>query len=334
MRLLRMKRKVHVLSIQEEYLNIITKQLIEVLGDRIEISALTIKNLQMNIIAPGDIVILSKEILIGITRPFVPASCPVIIAKREINIVNTKELISMPDGQNIWVINDTIEHAKETAFSLEHIYFEHTYFVDDGVTPIPDTIDFIVTPGEMQLVPQHLTNVIDIGPRVLDYQTFLELSTLIDENYDQQHLINRFMKSQVSLAREVINDQEEKDLVLSNQEEVEHYENKQMKTDDLLTDDKINKITAKIEEHGFLEESIKILELFEDGKRQFNSFGRLKLKQMLESSGFNLSEQQVRIRLEALQELGLLLARQGRGGTTITKIGEKFLKNTSVENGK
>jgi len=329
-----MKRKVHVLSIQEEYLNIITKQLIEVLGDRIEISALTIKNLQMNIIAPGDIVILSKEILIGITRPFVPASCPVIIAKREINIVNTKELISMPDGQNIWVINDTIEHAKETAFSLEHIYFEHTYFVDDGVTPIPDTIDFIVTPGEMQLVPQHLTNVIDIGPRVLDYQTFLELSTLIDENYDQQHLINRFMKSQVSLAREVINDQEEKDLVLSNQEEVEHYENKQMKTDDLLTDDKINKITAKIEEHGFLEESIKILELFEDGKRQFNSFGRLKLKQMLESSGFNLSEQQVRIRLEALQELGLLLARQGRGGTTITKIGEKFLKNTSVENGK
>ena len=334
MRLLRMKRKVHVLSIQEEYLNIITKQLIEVLGDRIEISALTIKNLQMNIIAPGDIVILSKEILIGITRPFVPASCPVIIAKREINIVNTKELISMPDGQNIWVVNDTIEHAKETAFSLEHIYFEHTYFVDDGVTPIPDTIDFIVTPGEMQLVPQHLTNVIDIGPRVLDYQTFLELSTLIDENYDQQHLINRFMKSQVSLAREVINDQEEKDLVLSNQEEVEHYENKQMKTDDLLTDDKINKITAKIEEHGFLEESIKILELFEDGKRQFNSFGRLKLKQMLESSGFNLSEQQVRIRLEALQELGLLLARQGRGGTTITKIGEKFLKNTSVENGK
>ncbi|WP_075618912.1 winged-helix domain-containing protein [Paenisporosarcina indica] len=329
-----MKRKVHVLSIQESYLNIISRQLIEVLGDRIEISSLTIKNLQMNIISPGDIVILSKGILIGITRPFVPASCPIIIAKREINIVNTKELISLPDGQKILVVNDTIEHSKETAFSLENIYFEHTYFVDDGVTPIPDAIDFIVTPGEMQLVPQHLTNVIDIGPRLLDYQTFLELSILIDENYDKQHLINRFMKSQVSLAIEVVDDRVGQALEISNQVETNHSMNTPLKIDDLLTDERINKITAKIEEHGFLEESIKILELFEDGKKQFNSFGRLKLKQMLESNGFYLSEQQVRIRLEVLQELGLLLARQGRGGTTITKIGEKFLNNTSAESGK
>jgi len=328
-----MKRKVHILSIQEVYLNIISRQLIEVLGDRIEISSITIKNLQMNLISPGDIVILSKEILIGITRPYVPATCPIIIAKREINIVNTKELISLPDGQKILVVNDTIEHSKETAYSLENIYFEHTYFVDDGVTPIPDTIDFIVTPGEMQLVPQHLTNVIDIGPRLLDYQTFLKLSTLIDENYDKQHLINRFMKSQVSLAREFTNDWDGKYLVMNDQIEI-HSIDKPLKTDDLLPDDKIIKITAKIEEHGFLEESIKILELFEDGKKQYTSFGRLKLKQMLESSGFNLSEQQVRIRLEVLQELGLLLARQGRGGTTITKIGEKFLMNKRVENGK
>jgi hypothetical protein len=319
-----MKRRVHVISIQEEYLDIISKQLIEVLGDRIEIYSVTIKNLKMGIILPGDIVILSKEILKGITRPFIPASSPIIIGKREINIVNTKELIILPDGQNILVVNDTIEQSKETAFSLKNIYFEHTYFVDDGVNPIPDNIDFIVTPGEKRLVPEHFTNVIDIGPRLLNFQTFLELSNLIDEDYDRQHLMNRFMKSQISLAKEFIHD------LVGKREDtralVDLY-NPPMNTSNLvLTDDKINSITTKIEEHGFLEESIKILELYEGGKKQFQSYGRLKVKQMLEASGFSLSEQQVRIRLEVLQELGLLLARQGRGGTTITTVGEKFLE--------
>jgi hypothetical protein len=319
-----MKRRVHVISIQEEYLDIISKQLIEVLGDRIEIYSVTIKNLKMGIILPGDIVIISKEILKGITRPFIPASCPIIIGKREINIVNTKELIILPDGQNILVVNDTIEQSKETAFSLKNIYFEHTYFVDDGVNPVPDNIDFIVTPGEKRLVPEHFTNVIDIGPRLLNFQTFLELSNLIDEDYDRQHLMNRFMKSQISLAKEFIHD------LVGKREDtralVELYNPPMNTSNFVLTDDKINSITTKIEEHGFLEESIKILELYEGGKKQFQSYGRLKVKQMLEASGFSLSEQQVRIRLEVLQELGLLLARQGRGGTTITTVGEKFLE--------
>lgn len=321
-----MKRKVHVISIQDEYLNIISKQLIEVLGDSVEVSSLTIKKLDMNIISANDIVILSKEILQGITRPFIPLSCPIIIAKREINIVNTKELIRLPSGQKILVVNDTLEHAKETAFSLKNIYFEHDYFVDSGINSIPAAVDLIVTPGEMQLVPNHFTNVIDIGPRILDYQTFLKLTKLLDENYDQQHLMNRFMKSQVSLAREFVNSTDEN---FNNGQMNLYNTNKKPpeKTLNLLSEEKNSYIIKKIEEHGFLEESLKILELYEEGKKQFQSFGRLKLKLMLESSGFHLSEQQLRIRLETLQKLGLLLARQGRGGTTITNLGEIFLEN-------
>ncbi|WP_146173658.1 winged-helix domain-containing protein [Paenisporosarcina sp. OV554] len=326
-----MKRKVHVISIQEEYLNIISKQLIEVLGDSIEVSSLTIKNLDMNIISADDIVILSKEILKGITRPFIPLLCPIIIAKREINIVNTKELIRLPSRQKVLVVNDTLEHAKETAFSLENIYFEHDYFVDDGVNSIPASIDLIVTPGEMQLVPNHFTNVIDIGPRILDYHTFLKLTKLLDENYDQQHLMNRFMKSQVSLAKEFVKNPEENTSIKNGQIDLHNTNKNPLERPlNLLSEERNEYIIRKIEEHGFIEESLKILELYEERKKKFQSFGRMKLKLMLESSGFHLSEQQVRIRVEALQKLGLLIARQGRGGTTITTFGEKFLENREV----
>nr|WP_258567803.1 sigma 54-interacting transcriptional regulator [Paenactinomyces guangxiensis] len=85
-------------------------------------------------------------------------------------------------------------------------------------------------------------------------------------------------------------------------------------------------IIQKIEEHGFLEESLEILRIFERGKRVHTSFGRLAVKKILNERGFKLSEQQLRLRLEVLHELGLLNVRQGRSGTTISRKGEQFLK--------
>ena len=52
----------------------------------------------------------------------------------------------------------------------------------------------------------------------------------------------------------------------------------------------------------------------------------MKLKKLLEEHDIHLSEQQIRLRLEVLQELGLLNARQGRSGTTITNLGESYLQ--------
>ena len=73
----------------------------------------------MDDIAEQDIVILSKEILKGITRPFIPESCPIIIANREVNIAGTKELIQSAKRTTDFMINDTIEHARKQQFPLK-----------------------------------------------------------------------------------------------------------------------------------------------------------------------------------------------------------------------
>ena len=86
----------------------------------------------------------------------------------------TKDLYKLPKGQQILVINDTIEHAVETAISLKNIYFEHDYIAYDPMDLMPSNIDWIITPGEMELVPREFENVIDIGPRTLDFKTVLE----------------------------------------------------------------------------------------------------------------------------------------------------------------
>ena len=76
------KRKLHVISIQEVYLSTVGYQLVDILGDKIDVSPITLQELTMDIISEQDIVILSKEILKGITRPFIPESCLIIVAER------------------------------------------------------------------------------------------------------------------------------------------------------------------------------------------------------------------------------------------------------------
>lgn len=310
-----MKTKIHIISIQEGYLTIISEQLELIFGDKATISKLVVKDLDGDSIAEEDIVVLSRSILMGVIRPFIPKDCKTIIAHREVNIANTKRLIDLPAGQKLLVVNDTLENAQETLDSLMNIFFTHTYYVGDENNPhqtIPEDIDYIVTPGEMEFVPSRFSNVIDIGDRLLSYGTVWEIAEALEAGFTHEQLVNRYVKSQVSLAEPGITG------IASERETLADAAN--------LSHNEILSIDKKIEEHGFLKESIQILSIYADGKAQLKTFGRIKLKKLLEEHDIILSEQQIRLRLEVLQELGLLNARQGRGGTTITGLGESYLQ--------
>lgn len=311
-----MKTKIHIISIQEGYLTIISEQLELIFGDKAIVSKLVVKDLDGDSISKEDIVVLSRSILMGVIRPFIPRECRTIIGHREVNIANTKRLIDLPAGQKLLVVNDTLENAQETLDSLKNIFFTHMYYLDDENNPdqtIPSDIDYIVTPGEMEFVPSRFLNVIDIGDRLLSYGTIWSIAEALDAGFTHDQMVNRYVKSQVSLA--------ELDVAgLIPEKKVSLAHNANLTPDDILS------INRKIEEHGFLKESIRILRIYAEGKAKLKTFGRVKLKKLLEVHDIYLSEQQIRLRLEVLQELGLLNARQGRSGTTITELGENYLE--------
>lgn len=314
-----MKTKIHIISIQEGYLTIISEQLELIFGDKAIISKLVVKDLDGDNISEEDIVVLSRSILMGVIRPFIPKESKTIIAHREVNIANTKRLIDLPAGQKLLVVNDTLENAQETLDSLKNIFFTHSYYLDDENNPnqaIPADIDYIVTPGEMEFVPSRFSNVIDIGDRLLSYSTVWAIAEALEAGFTHEQMVNRYVKSQVSLAEpEVVGFASERD---------SHLAAANLSQNDILF------INKKIEEHGFLKESIQILSIYAEGKARLKTFGRVKLKKILEGHDIYLSEQQIRLRLEVLQELGLLNARQGRSGTTITNLGESYLQTKDL----
>ncbi|ARK25343.1 hypothetical protein SporoP37_12210 [Sporosarcina sp. P37] len=88
----------------------------------------------------------------------------------------------------------------------------------------------------------------------------------------------------------------------------------------------VDYIIGQIENHGFLDDSIELLRIFKEGKEQQKSFGRRTLKEMLAEKDTSLTDQQLRLRMEVLNRLGLLIVRKGRAGSTISQKGEEFLE--------
>ncbi|ASK62516.1 Fis family transcriptional regulator [Virgibacillus phasianinus] len=548
-------KKVTIIAIQEKYLDTITKQVKEIIGDNVIIQSVTVKDLQCHTVSDGAIVVISNSQIKGLVTQLIPRDCPIIIAKRDINYTNSKELVSLPPGQEILVVNDNVSNANETVESLRETVFEHNYHAYIPEDSIPETIDYIVTPGERHLLPQGLSNVIDIGSRLLDISTFEEIINLLEMDYSKSQIIRRYFKACVSLSgndnydshakdirhiaqyhfKDIISesqsmkeavelakqyslahdaryihiggeqgtgknmfaqaihnfsrksdqpfvsvncaskDSDEIELILfgaANQDDVfqlagngtvcieeveelpldiqgrlfqlfnakdfsqivittstqncqelvekdlfnrdlfnlfnknalnvpalsERMEDllplinnikQRIKRNDitftskvieffkdyswagnvkelynvitylsLLEEDpigmeflpfhlraradeqkfkniEVNKsIISKIEKRGFLDESIKILSAFYEGKKEYISYGRNALKKQLEEKGLTLTEQQLRMRLEVLQELGLTIVRQGRAGSTISRKGEAFIEDyfTSIIN--
>ncbi|WP_233879479.1 sigma 54-interacting transcriptional regulator [Virgibacillus halodenitrificans] len=565
-----MQKKVIIIAIQERYLDTITKQVKEILGDKVTIHSITVKDLRQNTINSGDVVLISNSQIKGLVNQLIPVNCPIIIAKRDINYTNIRTLIDLPPGQKILVVNDNKQNTEETVRSLREIVFEHEYQAYDPEVPISSSIDYIVTPGEQHLLPGGLLSVIDVGPRLLDLSTFEEITELLGIEYVKTQIVKRYLKACVSLSRydrlktsnskdirnvaqyhfediiaisdsvrravdiakdyalndtitqihiegekgtgksmfaqaihnysnssklpfilinciskpfdilekELFGYEEEgevsqgvfelaengtvcingvSELPLSTQKRlfdmldsrsfsrisgnevihlqarviVTNYKNSEslleqnlfheklynllMKTsvnvpslsermEDFLplienmkqrinrkdikfTDEVISylksykwvgnvkelynvitylsfledspigidslpfylrsnakkekfskvdfqrKIISKIEEHGFLDESIEILSTFLEGKKVHTSYGRKALKKRLEEKGLNISEQQLRMRLEVLHDMGLTIVRQGRAGSTISRKGEEFIKEYKKNEG-
>lgn len=323
-------KKLQIIAKQEPYLNIITRQLEVIFGNKCELSSGTLQEVTQDMLENQDVVVLSKEMFVEIIRPFIPSHCPIIIVEREVNILGTKQIFDLPKAQRILVISDLEEHVEETVQSLKDIYFEHEYISYHPEKAFPEDIDWIVTPGEQELVPRGFRNVIDIGPRGISFESVLEIAEFLDVDFDPKTLINRFLKSHLVLTGTVFNDDSKE------KQEKEIIESSQLKPSEtkealLLTDTLFKEAIAKIEAHGFLEESITILEVYDKAKKDLKSIGRKKVKERLIEKDLHLSEQQLRLRLEVMQAIGLVIARQGRGGTKISEKGELFLKKCQKE---
>ncbi len=110
----------------------------------------------------------------------IPDSIPQIVCTRTFNHAFLDQIIRIPPGEKVYVVNDFFESTLSTIRQFEDFGISQYQFIPhSSETQETDlSIRYAITVGEPRLVPAHIRNVINIGNRIIDISTINELCVL------------------------------------------------------------------------------------------------------------------------------------------------------------
>jgi transcriptional regulator with PAS, ATPase and Fis domain len=156
------------------------------------------------------LVLLTSPLILDECKGWFDDTCDVMIARRTLDFANLDKLYALPEGSALLIVNDVRETALEVIELLKKVGFDQYRYqaYHPGCRFEGLDYDYIITPGETALVPAGAHNVIDIGSRILDITTILEivqsLEVLSAEVQERIHLISaRYMRTILSLGKEL-----------------------------------------------------------------------------------------------------------------------------------
>jgi len=215
-----MRRDVLVVAGSENTLLSVKKQLEEYLGDggSVRVGGLALdsglsRSIEEEVAAlSGDgmaedaIVLVTSAVLRTdlIAGGFLGAGTPVIVAERTIDPEQLDRVVALSPGTRVLFVNDEQSTARECVAALCSLGIDGPEYLPwwPGC-PMPGAeFRIAITPGESFLVPPGPVEIIDLGPRVLDFATLAELLGrlgLLESGAGRFSL--RYLKKIVNVAR-------------------------------------------------------------------------------------------------------------------------------------
>lgn len=159
----------------------------------------------------ADLVIISSSMMEDMAKELVDEKCPVIIANRSLNLEKLDKLFHISKDTEVVVVNDEMENSIEIIKLLEEIGINYLKYVPyaPGYQLLSKS-NIAITPGETGLVPSHINTIIDIGPRVIDLTTIIEILSHLNLLYEQSRRISyRYLEAIIKLNKRLHDSMEE-----------------------------------------------------------------------------------------------------------------------------
>ncbi len=115
---------------------------------------------------------------------YVEDGTEIIVINRTLTKKGLDKLLELEDGTKAMLVNPSINTAVNTVSTIYKLGVRHI-----NLTPVyPEMeekpkLDIAITPGESNLVPDYVEKIIDIGDRVLDISTIMDIIIRFDLNY-------------------------------------------------------------------------------------------------------------------------------------------------------
>lgn len=126
----------------------------------------------------ADVYVLVDRSILANLRTHTTSFKNIVILTRSIRKDNLSKIMEIPKNEDVLIVNDVVERTIETASMLYELGIGHLNFIiynpdeDDGRY---DKIKYAIVPNELDLVPKHIKNVINVGCREIGFDTIMRI---------------------------------------------------------------------------------------------------------------------------------------------------------------
>lgn len=174
------RKSLLILSLDTHVARFLTDIVQEIIGDEVNVRAAVLSE-PASPPAHPDVVLTSGRHLADEARRRFPSS-RVVVARRVIAGANLEQVLMLPEGTRVLVVNNPRTATEGTIASLEALGITHLAYIPywNGHPMDAADIRIAITPGMGHLRPPGIERVIDIGPRLIGIGSFRELLAALD----------------------------------------------------------------------------------------------------------------------------------------------------------
>ena len=174
-------RRVMVITNWERMAALVAGQVAGLLGDFVDTEFTSIERGIDSIIQADLVLVPTTEVASHINKYIAPKT-HMLVMKRSITRDGFEKLMALPDKMRALLVNDLQVSAYDTIAMLYELGAKHIDMIPYYPSCQIDVskINLAITPNEVELVPKHITEIINIGDRVLDTSIIIDILCKLD----------------------------------------------------------------------------------------------------------------------------------------------------------
>lgn len=159
----------------------------------------------------ADLLVISSQSLLEEAKEWIDQSCPQIVARRAVDSTHLDKLFDLKRGSTVLLVNDDKTATCESMELLKRLGIDHIELLpwypemaeEDKAINV-GRCHTAITLGESELVPKEMLQVVDLGPRIIDLSTIVEILHYLDLLDEKSHYLSAtYFATVVSLSKTI-----------------------------------------------------------------------------------------------------------------------------------
>ena len=180
------------------------RQLSPLLSDFVDIESYATDSKNIPFLT-ADLVVITSQSIAPEVMPYINNDSKILFARRALDFSSIETLYSIPEGTEVLVVNDDRDTVEDVINLITEVGIDHINLIpsypDEVLKKVPETA---ITPGEPRFAPVGVKNLIDIGPRIVDLTTVVEILQTLELLDEKAHYVSaKYFETIVRLGKQL-----------------------------------------------------------------------------------------------------------------------------------